>query len=135
MICLTRFSSLAVSTRPQNETVSLKYFALQQRRHDSEAATSRVEHLEEKVQQNLTRQLYGANGQSPADGNTILYASGRNILITRNDGQEARVLTSVPGRAFWLRCAPDGSRFRFTVVDSATRATSLWEFTLAGNKL
>src|SRR5450631_3430863 len=66
MICLTRFSSLAVSTRPQNETVSLKYFALQQRRHDSEAATSRVEHLEEKVQQNLTRQLYGANGQSPA---------------------------------------------------------------------
>src|SRR5271157_3109679 len=64
MICLTRFSSPAVSTRPQNETVSPKWFALQQRR-DSEAATSRVEHLEEKVQQNLTRQLYGANGQSP----------------------------------------------------------------------
>jgi hypothetical protein len=31
-------------------------FALQQQRHDSEAATGRVEHLEEKVQQNLTRQ-------------------------------------------------------------------------------
>ena len=69
------------------------------------------------------------------DGNTIIYASGRNVLITHNDGQEPRVLASVPGRAFWLRCAPDGSRLRFTVRDSATRATSLWEFTFAGNKL
>lgn len=69
------------------------------------------------------------------DGNTILYASGRNVLLTHNDGQEPRVLASVPGRAFWLRCAPDGSRLRFTVRDSATRATSLWEFTFAGNRL
>ena len=34
----------------------------------SEAARSRVEHLEAKVQQNLTRRLYGANGQSPGHG-------------------------------------------------------------------
>jgi Tol biopolymer transport system component/DNA-binding winged helix-turn-helix (wHTH) protein len=77
----------------------------------------------------------GHDGTWMPDGNTILYASGGNILITRSDGQEARVLTSVPGRAFWLRCAPDGSRLRFTVVDSATRATSLWEYSFAGNKL
>ena len=77
----------------------------------------------------------GHDGTWLPDGNTILYASGRNILIGHNDGQEARVLTSVPGRAFWLRSAPDGSRLRFTVVDSATRAPSLWEFTFAGNKL
>jgi Tol biopolymer transport system component/DNA-binding winged helix-turn-helix (wHTH) protein len=77
----------------------------------------------------------GHDGTWLPDGNTIIYASGQNILITHNEGQNARVLTSVPGRAFWLRCAPDGSRFRFTVMDSATRATSLWEFTFAGNKL
>ena len=77
----------------------------------------------------------GHDGTWMPDGSTVLYASGRNILITRNDGQEARVLTSVPGRAFWLRCAPDGFRVRFTVVDSATRATSLWEFTFADKKL
>src|SRR5579872_4293244 len=65
MIWRTRFSSLAVSTRPQNETVSSKCSALQQRRHDAEAARSRVEHLKVKVQQNVTRLLYGANGQSP----------------------------------------------------------------------
>src|SRR5664279_3344332 len=87
MICLTRFSSLAVSTRPQNETVSLKYFALQQRRHDSEAATSRVEHLEEKVQQNLTRQLYGANGQSP---DALRACSPRNQTRSRHAGSDQR---------------------------------------------
>ena len=53
MIWRTRFSSLAVSTRPQNETVSSKCLALQPWRHDSEAATSSVDHLEEKVQRNL----------------------------------------------------------------------------------
>ena len=77
----------------------------------------------------------GHDGTWLPDGNTILYASGRNILIGHNDRQDARVLTSVPGRAFWLRSSPDGSRLRFTVVDSATRAPSLWEFTFAGNKL
>ncbi len=77
----------------------------------------------------------GHDGTWMPDGTTVLYASGRNILITHNDGQEPRVLASVPGRAFWLRCSPDGSRVRFTVVDSATRATSLWEFTFANRKL
>src|ERR1039458_7886877 len=83
MICLTRFSSPAVSTRPQNETVSPKCFALQQRRHDSEAATSRVEHLGEKVQQNLTRQLYGANGQAP-DRAKLGHASQRYVNPSSN---------------------------------------------------
>jgi Tol biopolymer transport system component/DNA-binding winged helix-turn-helix (wHTH) protein len=77
----------------------------------------------------------GHDGTWMPDGSTVLYAFGRNIMITRNDGQEPRVLASVHGRAFWLRCAPDGSRVRFTVVDSATRATSLWEFTFADKKL
>jgi Tol biopolymer transport system component len=69
------------------------------------------------------------------DGNTIVYASGSNILLTHSYEEEPRVLASLPGRAFWLRCAPDGSRVRFTVRDSATRATSLWELTFAGNEL
>ena len=77
----------------------------------------------------------GHDGTWMPDGNTMLYASGGNILITHNDGQEPRILTSVPGRAFWLRCSPDGSRLRFTVIDSATRATALWEFTFADHKL
>src|SRR5271165_3774722 len=65
MIWRTRLSSLAVSTRPQNETVSSKCSALPQRRL-SQPARSSVEHLEEKVQRNLPRQLYATKGQSPA---------------------------------------------------------------------
>src|ERR1019366_933096 len=63
MIWRTRFSSLAVSTRPQNETVSSKCFRSPTAAAD--AVTSRVGHPEEKGQRNLTRLLYGANGQSP----------------------------------------------------------------------
>ena len=69
------------------------------------------------------------------DGQTILYAAGHSLLVTRNDGQEPRKLATLPGRAFWLRCAPDGSRVRFTVVDSITRATSLWELAFDANRL
>jgi Tol biopolymer transport system component/DNA-binding winged helix-turn-helix (wHTH) protein len=77
----------------------------------------------------------GHDGTWLPDGTTIVYASGQKLLTTHHDGQEPRVLTSVPGRAFWIRCSPDGSRLRFTVVDSATRATSLWEYTFASNQL
>jgi Tol biopolymer transport system component/DNA-binding winged helix-turn-helix (wHTH) protein len=77
----------------------------------------------------------GHDGTWLPDGKTLLYASGRDIMIAREDGQEPRILVSVPGRAFWLRCAPDGSRLRFTLIDSATRATSLWEYSFAGKQL
>jgi Tol biopolymer transport system component/DNA-binding winged helix-turn-helix (wHTH) protein len=68
------------------------------------------------------------------DGQSILYAAGNSLLVTRNNGQEPRTLVTLPGRAFWLRCAPDGSRVRFTVVDAITRATSLWELAFDGNR-
>src|ERR1019366_7938572 len=65
MIWRTRLSSLAVSTRPQNETVFSKCLALLRRLPASGAVQSRVEHPGTKVQRNLPRPLYGANGQSP----------------------------------------------------------------------
>jgi Tol biopolymer transport system component/DNA-binding winged helix-turn-helix (wHTH) protein len=77
----------------------------------------------------------GHDGTWMPDGKTIIYASGQDILVTHMDDLKPRHLTTVSGRAFWLRSAPDGSRLRFTVVDSATRSTSLWEFTFDGGKL
>jgi Tol biopolymer transport system component/DNA-binding winged helix-turn-helix (wHTH) protein len=77
----------------------------------------------------------GHDGAWMADGTTIVYGSGARILMTRNDGQDSRVLATVPGRAFWIRSSPDGSRLRFTVVDAATRAPSLWELVLSTGKL
>ena len=77
----------------------------------------------------------GHDGTWMPDGKTIIYASGQDILVTHMDDLKPRRLTTVSGRAFWLRSAPDGSRLRFTIVDSATRSTSLWEFTFNGGKL
>jgi Tol biopolymer transport system component/DNA-binding winged helix-turn-helix (wHTH) protein len=69
------------------------------------------------------------------DGQSILYASGHDFFLTRNDGKEPRKLATVPGRAFWLRWSPDGSRLRFTLLDAQTRATSLWELSAEGKNL
>ncbi len=77
----------------------------------------------------------GHDGTWLPDGSAILYATGRSILTVDGDHSEPRLLTSVPGRAFWLRCAPDGSRLRFTVIDPVTHDTALWEFTFADKKL
>jgi Tol biopolymer transport system component/DNA-binding winged helix-turn-helix (wHTH) protein len=69
------------------------------------------------------------------DGKTILFASGHTILSTLNDGQQPRVLASLPGIPFWMRSSPDGQRVRFTVIEPATHTTSLWELTINGNKV
>src|ERR1019366_8857117 len=119
MIWRTRFSSLAVSTRPQNETVSSKCFRSPTAAAD--AVTSRVGHPEEKVQRNLTRLLYGANGQSPGPSCARMhkaepYATGapsvtiwtsnmanlRNLLafclmVTSLPAAQGRVLRSLAG--------------------------------------
>jgi len=76
----------------------------------------------------------GHDGAWMPDG-TVVYASGQSIFITTVESRQARLLTSVSGRAFWLRCSPDRSRLRFTVLDPATRAPSLWEFHFADKKL
>jgi WD40 repeat protein len=67
------------------------------------------------------------DGTWSPDGQSIVYASGHELFITSNEGRNPRTLASVPGRAFWLRYSPDGRFIRFTVLDPATRATSLWQ--------
>jgi Tol biopolymer transport system component/DNA-binding winged helix-turn-helix (wHTH) protein len=69
------------------------------------------------------------------DGKTILFASGHTIFSTLGDGQKPETLATLPGIPFWMRSSPDGSRVRFTVIESATHTTSLWELALNGNKL
>jgi Tol biopolymer transport system component/DNA-binding winged helix-turn-helix (wHTH) protein len=69
------------------------------------------------------------------DGQSILYASGHVIFLASNDGRETRKLAAVSGRAFWMRYSPDGKLIRFTMLDPATRATSLWEMTSEGKSI
>lgn len=61
------------------------------------------------------------------DGQHILYATGDDLDIARDNGTESRKLATLPGRAFWLRWSPDGSRLRLTLLNSETHTSTLWE--------
>ena len=61
------------------------------------------------------------------DGQRILYATGDDLSIARENGTESRRFATLPGRAFWLRWSPDGSRLRFTLLNSETHTSALWQ--------
>ncbi len=63
---------------------------------------------------------------------SILFASGQDLLLIDRVSGSSRKLASLAGRAYWIRYSPDGSSVRFTVMDSKTRATSLWEMSSEG---
>jgi Tol biopolymer transport system component/DNA-binding winged helix-turn-helix (wHTH) protein len=61
------------------------------------------------------------------DGQRILYASGDDLYIARDNGAESRKFATLPGRAFWLRWSPDGNRLRLTLLNSETHTPALWQ--------
>jgi Tol biopolymer transport system component/DNA-binding winged helix-turn-helix (wHTH) protein len=61
------------------------------------------------------------------DGQRILYATGEDLFIARDNGTESRRLATLPGRAFWLRWSPDGTHLRLTLLNSETHTTALWQ--------
>lgn len=67
-----------------------------------------------------------------ANGDHILYASGNNLYIAREDGLESWQFATLSGRAFWLRWSPDGSLLRFTLLNGQTHNTELWEIDADG---
>jgi Tol biopolymer transport system component/DNA-binding winged helix-turn-helix (wHTH) protein len=69
------------------------------------------------------------------DGQSILYAAGHELLLTKADGSDSHELLKVPGRAFWPRWSPDGKRLRFTELDPQTRSMALWEVAADGTNL
>jgi eukaryotic-like serine/threonine-protein kinase len=77
--------------------------------------------------------LLGHDGTWSPDGKQILFASGQDLYLVRDDGTQSRKLASTPGLAFWPRWSPDGSRIRFSVFDSAVQSASLWEMQADGS--
>jgi Tol biopolymer transport system component/DNA-binding winged helix-turn-helix (wHTH) protein len=61
------------------------------------------------------------------DGQHILFATGNDLYLARDNGSESRKLATLPGRAFWLRWSPDGGRLRVTLLNSETHTSTLWE--------
>ncbi|WP_348267101.1 winged helix-turn-helix domain-containing protein [Edaphobacter paludis] len=67
------------------------------------------------------------------DGQHILYATGNDLYIARDNGTESRKLITLPGRAFWMRWSPDGSKLRLTLVNDETHISALWELSADGS--
>jgi len=69
------------------------------------------------------------------NGRQIVFANGSDLFVANNDGTGSHKLVTVAGRAYWPRWSPDGSRLRFTILESQTNATSLWEVNADGANL
>lgn len=61
------------------------------------------------------------------DGKSIAFAKRSAVYLTHDEGASFQKLFDVPGIASFIRWAPDGRGFRLTVIDPATRVSSLWE--------
>lgn len=61
------------------------------------------------------------------DASRILYSADGGVYSSDRVGNSRQRLFSVPGNAYWFRWAPDGRKFRFTVISTKNEATSIWE--------
>ena len=75
---------------------------------------------------NRLGELRGYDGSWSPDGETLAITTEREIVLVNRDGARIRRLADLVG-AWWPRWSPDGSLLRFSVLDQATFASSLWE--------
>jgi Tol biopolymer transport system component len=69
------------------------------------------------------------------DGQSLVYARGEDLYLSRGDGAQARRLATTPGRAHWIRWSPDGRHLRFTLIEPKGHRRSLWEVSAEGADL
>ena len=61
------------------------------------------------------------------DNRTIVFAKGQGLFLTDRQGLSPVKLAEAPGHVYWLRWSPDGKHLRFSVQDSASLKSTLWE--------
>src|SRR5579864_7547259 len=70
-----------------------------------------------------------------ADGQTIIYGHDAQVFTVSEDGAQPAKLLTAPGYVVSLRPSPDGKVLRFTVRDSGSAGTHLWESSVDGSNL
>ena len=66
------------------------------------------------------------------DAKRIVYSANGGVYSSDTAGVSQQRLFTVPGNAYWFRWAPDGRTLRFSVIDSKTEETSIWEVSAEG---
>ena len=60
-------------------------------------------------------------------GRDILFASGNDLYLTRENDSSPKLFARLPGRGFWMRWNADGTLLRLTILDPTAHTQSLWE--------
>jgi len=77
-------------------------------------------------------EIMAHDGTWSPDGQRILYANGSNLYLANIDGSGSRKIVTTTGIPFWPRWSPDGKTLRFTVQDTKTTSSSIWEASAEG---
>ncbi len=70
-----------------------------------------------------------------AEGQSVVYANGRELLLAKSDGTASRKLVAVAGIPGWSRWSADGRLSGLTLADPKTNSTSLWKVSAGGTNL
>jgi len=65
----------------------------------------------------------------------LLFSKGTDIYSAEHDGSAPRKVLSAPARADYLRSSPDGTRLRFTAVNTTTGTQTIWEANADGTSM
>jgi Tol biopolymer transport system component len=76
--------------------------------------------------------IVGNDATWAPDGEHITFGKGSDIYIANLDGSGSRKLLTAAGIPWMFRWSPDGRVLRFTVQDSKTNTSSLWEVSADG---
>jgi eukaryotic-like serine/threonine-protein kinase len=79
--------------------------------------------------------VVGHAGRWSADGQQLAFAKGADIYIANANGTKAQKRITLSGPAWWIGFSPDGARLRFTVGDTQSNSSSIWEVRADGTNL
>jgi serine/threonine protein kinase/Tol biopolymer transport system component len=75
------------------------------------------------------RRLSDIMGHDPVwtPSGKLMFAKGNDLYLAEHDGSNARKLITAPDLPQFFSFSPDGSRFRFTLVNPVNNNSAIWE--------
>jgi len=75
--------------------------------------------------------LIAHDGAWSPDKRMVAFAAGDGLFLLDSNNERRKIFTA-SGIVLWPRWSPDGNRLRFTVEDSSTASSALWEIRADG---